>query len=84
MVDFGNEVLINQPDDLSARMLRKLVRVNDVNTVMYFIPTNMVKTRVRGNLRMCKLNTKTTVPLDVAPERCTKRFARFTILIFGS
>ena len=30
MVDFENEVLINQIDDLSARMLRKLARVNDV------------------------------------------------------
>ena len=35
MVDFKNEVLINQIDDLSARMLRKLARVNDVNTVVY-------------------------------------------------
>ena len=38
-----------------------------------FISTNMVRTRVRGNLRMRKQNTKTTVPLDVAPERRTKR-----------
>ena len=30
MVDFGNEVLINQIDDQSARILRKLARVNDV------------------------------------------------------
>ena len=30
LVDFENEVLINQIDDLSARMLRKLARVNDV------------------------------------------------------
>ena len=28
MVDLGNEVLINQLDDLSARMLRKLARVH--------------------------------------------------------
>ena len=34
----------------------------------------MVRTRVRGNLRMRKQNTKTTVPLDVVPERRTKRF----------
>ena len=34
----------------------------------------MVKTRVRGNLRMRKQNTKTTVPLDVVPERRTERF----------
>ena len=34
-VDYGNEVLINQLDDWSARMLKKLARVNDVNIVMY-------------------------------------------------
>ena len=45
------------------------------DTVMYFIPTNMVRTRVRGSLRMCKLNIKTAVHLDVVPERCTERFA---------
>ena len=60
-------------------MLRKLARVNDVNTVMYslgpihFNPTNMVRTRVSGNLRMREQNTKTTVPLDVVPERRTER-----------
>ena len=31
----GNEVLIYQIDDWSARMLRKLARVHDMNTVMY-------------------------------------------------
>ena len=35
MVDFGNEILINQLDDWSARMLSKLARVNDENTVIY-------------------------------------------------
>ena len=65
MIDFGIEVLINQLDDRSARMLRKLARI---------IPTNMVRTRVRGELRMRKQNTKTTVPLDVVPERRTERF----------
>ena len=45
----------------------------DVSTI-HFIPTNMVRTRVRGNLRMRKQNTKATVPLDVVPERRTKRF----------
>ena len=40
---------------------------------IHYIPTNMVRTRVRGNLRMRAQNTKTTVPLDVAPERRTKR-----------
>ena len=34
----------------------------------------MVRTSVRGNLRMRKQNTKATVPLDVVPERRTKRF----------
>ena len=41
---------------------------------IHFVPTNMGRTRVRGNLRMRKQNTKTTVPLDVVPERRTKRF----------
>ena len=41
---------------------------------IHFISTNMVRTRVRGNLRMRKPNSKTTVPLDVVPERRTKRF----------
>ena len=41
---------------------------------IHFIPTNMVRTRVRGNhLRMRKQNTKITVPLDVVPERRTER-----------
>ena len=82
MVDFGNEVLINQLDDWSARMLRetgtnKWREHGHVFTWPYsvhFIPTNMVITRVRGNLRMRKQNTKTTVPLDAVPERRTKRF----------
>ena len=77
MVDFGNEVRIKELDHRSARMLRKLARVNDVNTSPYpihFIPANMVRTRERGNLRMHKQNTDTTVPLDVLPERRTKRF----------
>ena len=34
----------------------------------------MVRTRIRGNLRMRKQNTKTTVPLDVVPECRTERF----------
>ena len=37
------------------------------------LPVNMVGTSVLGKLRMRKQNTKTTVPLDVAPERRTKR-----------
>ena len=41
---------------------------------IHFIPTDMVRTRVKGNLRMRKQNTKTTVPLDAVPERRTKRF----------
>ena len=43
MVDFGNEVLMNQLDHWSARMLRKLARLNDVNTVMYSLdPTQFI------------------------------------------
>ena len=34
----------------------------------------MVRTSVRENLRMRKQNTKTTVRLDVVPERRTERF----------
>ena len=34
----------------------------------------MVRYRVRWKLRMRKQDTKTTVPLDVVPERRTKRF----------
>ena len=41
---------------------------------IHFILTNMVRTRVRVSLRMCKQNTKATVPLDVVPERRTERF----------
>ena len=40
---------------------------------IHFIPTNMVRTRVRRNPRMRKQNSKTTVPLDVVPERRTER-----------
>ena len=43
MVDLENEVLIKQLDDWSARMLGKLARVNDVNTVMYSLdPTQLI------------------------------------------
>ena len=38
-----------------------------------FLPMNMVGTSVIGKLRMRKQNTKTTVTLDVVPERRTKR-----------
>ena len=41
---------------------------------IHYIPTRMVRTRIRGNLRMRKQNTKTTVPRDAGPERRTKRF----------
>ena len=41
---------------------------------IHFIPTNMARTRVKGNLRMRKQNTKTTVPLNMVPERRTERF----------
>ena len=41
---------------------------------IHLILSNMVRTRFRGSLRMRKQNAKTTVPLDVVPERRTKRF----------
>ena len=41
---------------------------------IHFILTNMVRARVRGNLRMRKQTTKTTLPLDLVPERRTERF----------
>ena len=57
-----------------------MARVNLVNGVRFLVdPTqilflmNMVGTSVLWKLRMRKQNTKTTVPLDVAPERRTKR-----------
>ena len=43
MVDFGNKVLINKLDDRSTRMLRKVARVNNVNTVTYSLdPTQFI------------------------------------------
>ena len=49
MVDFGNEVLINQLDDWFARMLRKLAQVNDVNTAMYSLdPTQFIHSHEYG------------------------------------
>ena len=71
MVDFGNEVLINQ---LDTSTWREHCHVFTWPYAIHFIPTNMVRTRVRGTLRMRKQSTKTTVPLDVVPERRTKRF----------
>ena len=41
---------------------------------IYFIPVNMVRTRVRGELRMRKRNMKITVLIDVVPEHRTERF----------
>ena len=58
----------------------QVARVNFVNGTRFlveptqiFLPMNMVETSVLGKLRMRKHNTKTTVPLDVVPERRTKR-----------
>ena len=82
MVDSGNKVLISQLDDWSARMLikenctrkwREHCHVFTWRYAIHFIPTNVVRTRVRGNMRMRKQNPKTTVPLDVVPERRTER-----------
>ena len=44
-----------------------------VDPTQIFLPMNMVVTPVLVKLRMRKQNTKTTVPLDVVPERRTKR-----------
>ena len=82
MVDFGNEVVINQLDDMiqphfnetGTSKWREHYHVFTWPYPIHFIPTNMVRTRVRGNLPMRKQNTKTTVPLDVMPERRTERF----------
>ena len=58
----------------------QVVRVNIVIDVRFlvdptqiFLPMNMVGTSVLGKLRMRKQDTKTTVTLDVVPERRTKR-----------
>ena len=58
----------------------QVARINLVLGVRFLVvPTqillsmNMVGTSVLGKLRMRKQNTKTTVPLDVVPERRTKR-----------
>ena len=57
-----------------------MARVNFVIGVRFFgdptqifLAMNMVGTSILGKLRMRKQNTKTTVPLDVVPERRTKR-----------
>ena len=44
-----------------------------VEPTQIFLPMNMVGTSVLGKLRMRKQNTKTTVTLDLVPERRTKR-----------
>ena len=62
-----------------------MARVNFVIGVRFlgdptqiFLAMNTIGTSVLGKLRMCKQNTKTTVPLDVVPEhptnRCSPRF----------
>ena len=77
MDNFSKKSSYQQTKSL-INMLRKLARVNDVNTVMYsldpthaihVIPKNMVRTRVAGNLRMRKQNNMTTVPLDQSVVR---------------
>ena len=44
-----------------------------VDPTQIILPMNMVGNSFPGKLRMRKQNTKTTVPLDVVPERRTKR-----------
>mgnify|MGYP000132118441 CR=1 FL=1 len=55
----------------------------------YFSPIHMVRNPALGKLRMRKLNTNRAVPLDVVPERRTKRCSprfrpggRFCVLRF--
>ena len=73
MVDFGNEVLINELGDWTATSKwREHFHVFTWSFAITCIPTNMVRTR--GNLRTRKQNTKTTVPVDVVRERRTERF----------
>ena len=62
-------------------MSKKLARGNFLIPVLYLLDprrtvfhTNMVRTSRLGKLRMRKQNIKTIVPLDVVPERRTKRF----------
>ena len=62
-------------------MSKKLARGNPLIPVLYLLDpkrtvfhTNMVRTSMLGKLRMHKQNIKTIVPLDVVPERRTKRF----------
>ena len=58
----------------------KLAQVNAGDCALYLDdPTHIIFTRIwqelcSGKLRMRKQNAKTTVPLDVVPERRTKRF----------
>ena len=42
----------------------------------YFLPTNMVSTKIPRKLPMREQNTKSTVTLDVVPVRRTRRFPR--------
>ena len=62
-------------------MLKSLVRVNALHFLdptRIFDLTHGVGNSVIGKLRMRKLNTKSAVPLDVAPklrtQRCSPRF----------
>ena len=56
-----------------ARVNFAIVILFLVDPTQILLPMNMVGTSVLGKLRMRKESTKTTVPLDVAPERRTKR-----------
>ena len=58
---------------ISVRFLLYLTQI--------FLPMNMVGNSVLGKLRMRKPNTKTTVPLDVVPERRTKQLNSYLVTI---
>ena len=68
-----------QQAEILAHLFKKLAPVHDISDAMCLVnyvhnfSTNMVRTFVLGELRMRQQNTKATVPLDVAPERRTKR-----------
>ena len=69
----------HQQTDSLIHLLKNLAQVNalyfDLTLRGYFFPTHMVRNTdsVLGKPRLCKQNTKTTVPLDAVPERRTER-----------
>ena len=66
-----------QQTEILTHLLTKLAPVKDFSGVLKsyvdIFSTDMVRTLVLGLLRIRQQNTKATVPLDVVPERRTKR-----------